>query len=318
MVMAHTKSVMMTLLIACAVTAGMVIGATQVAPREEEADPPGQAATAPPENKSYLKTQQVPSKKAAKAKSSRASSPEEKVERVQKGSGGAAGAGFGPMMGGGMRMGAGMGMSGRMGMSGSMEGGAMGQGGMGMGPMMVGRRGMMDGAFEGVESVEEAQQLRRRLEIAQLSAALPTWAKNPKNEATLKRLDEPMTMAFANETPLKDVLQHIKDALALSGGPPVPLYVDPVGLQHLGQTVNSTVVIDLQGAPLKTCLRLILKQLGLAFCVRDGVLIISSPQGIREELAEAARELFGGGNRDNVDMRLLMPMSIGRWEDAVQ
>ena len=40
-------------------------------------------------------------------------------------------------------------------------------------------------------------------------------------------------------------------------------------------------------------LRLILKQVGLAYCVRDGVLIISSVQGVREELAEAASELLG-------------------------
>ncbi len=47
-----------------------------------------------------------------------------------------------------------------------------------------------------------------------------------------------------------------------------------------------------------------LKQLGLAYCVRDGVLIISSVQGVREELAEAARELLGSGN-EQVDMRLM-------------
>ena len=61
-------------------------------------------------------------------------------------------------------------------------------------------------------------------------------------------------------------------------------------------TPESTVVIDLEGVPLKTSLRLILKQLGLAYCVRDGVIIISSVRGVREELAEAARELLGSGN----------------------
>jgi hypothetical protein len=40
-------------------------------------------------------------------------------------------------------------------------------------------------------------------------------------------------------------------------------------------------------------LRLMLKQLGLAYCVRDGVLIISSVEGVREELAEAASEMLG-------------------------
>ena len=49
--------------------------------------------------------------------------------------------------------------------------------------------------------------------------------------------------------------------------------------------------MDLEGVPLKTTLRLMLKQLGLAYCVRDGVLIISSDQGISEELEEAQSEL---------------------------
>ena len=49
--------------------------------------------------------------------------------------------------------------------------------------------------------------------------------------------------------------------------------------------------LDLEGVPLKTTLRLMLKQLGLAYCVRDGVLIISSVQGIIDELEEAQQEL---------------------------
>jgi hypothetical protein len=51
--------------------------------------------------------------------------------------------------------------------------------------------------------------------------------------------------------------------------------------------------MDLEGVPLKTTLRLMLKQIGLAYCVRDGVLIISSVQGINEELREALNESDG-------------------------
>ena len=76
-------------------------------------------------------------------------------------------------------------------------------------------------------------------------------------------------------------------------------------------TPESTVMMDLEGVPLKTSLRLVLKQLGLAYCVRDGVLIISSVEGIREELAEAARELLGSGN-EQVNIRHAAPMGIGQ------
>ena len=54
--------------------------------------------------------------------------------------------------------------------------------------------------------------------------------------------------------------------------------------------MTSVVTLDLEGVPLKTTLRLALKQLDLAYCVRDGVLIISSVPGISAELSEAESE----------------------------
>ena len=43
------------------------------------------------------------------------------------------------------------------------------------------------------------------------------------------------------------------------------------------------VAIDLDGAPLKTTLRLLLKQLGLSYVVEDGFLFISSQSGVDRE-----------------------------------
>jgi hypothetical protein len=45
-------------------------------------------------------------------------------------------------------------------------------------------------------------------------------------------------------------------------------------------------MLDLEGISLKTTLRLMLKQLGLAYCVKDGLLLISSVDGIMQELRE--------------------------------
>ncbi len=83
---------------------------------------------------------------------------------------------------------------------------------------------------------------------------------------------------------------HVVDLVLARGvriGPDVlargdPL-VDPVEL----------VVIDLEGVPVKFSLRLMLKQLGLAYCIRDGVLIISSLEGVQQELMEAQSEQMG-------------------------
>ena len=139
----------------------------------------------------------------------------------------------------------------------------------------------------------------RRLMIAASAADLAARQDDPHTTAILKKLDEPISMSFGSETPLEDILKYIKQATAPAGKPGeptaqgIPIYVDPKGLKEAEVTLSSMVVMDLEGVPLKTTLRLILKQLDLAFCVRDGVLIISSVQGISEELQEALCELEG-------------------------
>jgi hypothetical protein len=116
--------------------------------------------------------------------------------------------------------------------------------------------------------------------------------KSPKSQAILKRLDEPITLHFPSETPLEEVLKHIKDNAKDADGKKLPIYVDPVGLTEADRTMTSPVSFDLEDVPLKSALRLMLRQLGMAYCVRDGVLIISSLEGIANELNEAQRELM--------------------------
>ncbi len=99
-------------------------------------------------------------------------------------------------------------------------------------------------------------------------------------------------MSFNEETPLDDVVKYIKQASTSKTYSGIPIYIDPHGLKDADVTMASTVRhMDLEGIPLKTTLRLMLKQVGLAYCVRDGVLIISSPQAIFDELKEAQQEL---------------------------
>jgi hypothetical protein len=277
MIMTRTKTVLLPFLVSCAVTGGGVIGATWSSTPDEPTAPPSQGASSSPDRKK-LAVVPDPGTADEKTQGSSPSNPGPKAEAVGEPA---------PPSGGGPVEAAGMvGL-----MTGVMEGGFGGNAAAGVDPDL---------------------EFRHRLEIAQLAAALTTWEKNPKNEAILKKLEEPIAMSFATETPLEDVLKYIKSAMAKQGGAPIPIYVDPVGLKQLERTSSSTISIDLEGAPLKTSLRLILKQLGLAYCVRDGVLIISSPQVVRAELAEAAREIIGAGNNgDKVNMRLMVPMNIG-------
>jgi RNA polymerase sigma factor (sigma-70 family) len=101
---------------------------------------------------------------------------------------------------------------------------------------------------------------------------------DPKTKAILKALDEELTMNFPNDTPIEDVLKYIK---AATQRPELPkgmaIYVDPIALQDAKKTMASTVKMELEGIPLKTTLRLLLKQLDLAYRVQDGLLTITSP-----------------------------------------
>jgi hypothetical protein len=125
-----------------------------------------------------------------------------------------------------------------------------------------------------------------------MAATLSRVDKNPKNQAVLKKLDEPASLHFP-ATPLEDVLTHIKENVKLPDGKRIPIYVDPEGLQETGRTMSVPVTIDLEDVPLKFSLRLLLKQVGLAYCVHDGVLIVSSVEGIQRELEEAQSEQMG-------------------------
>ena len=106
--------------------------------------------------------------------------------------------------------------------------------------------------------------------------AVDLFDRDPKTKQILEKLDEPISMSFANETPLDDVLKYIKQATTTPTFSGIPIYVDPLGLQEAERSLNSTVTIDLEGVPLKATLRLILKQLGLSYTVKDGFMIITS------------------------------------------
>ncbi|MFI5461170.1 MAG: hypothetical protein ACHRXM_37670 [Isosphaerales bacterium] len=99
---------------------------------------------------------------------------------------------------------------------------------------------------------------------------------SPANARILQELERPVPMRFPTATPLEDVLKHIKNATRGPDGKGIPVYVDPIGLQEAEKSMTSTVFIDWEGAPLKASLQLCLKQLGLAYIVKDGFLMITS------------------------------------------
>ena len=98
------------------------------------------------------------------------------------------------------------------------------------------------------------------------------------NERVLKVLERSIPMRFPKATPLADILNHIKKATATPGQPDILIYVDPLGLQEAARSLNSTVQIDIDGVPLKTTLKLCLRELGLDYIVKNGCLWISNEE----------------------------------------
>ena len=97
------------------------------------------------------------------------------------------------------------------------------------------------------------------------------------NARIQEALERPVPMHFDEDTPLEDVLQHIKAATRGPDGKAIPIYVDPLGLMEAEKTMTSTVRnISLDGVELKTSLRLCLKQLDLTYWIQDGLLLITS------------------------------------------
>ena len=110
-----------------------------------------------------------------------------------------------------------------------------------------------------------------------------------KSRAIQAKLESPIAIPFESETPLEDVIKYIKQATAdetLPAG--LPIYVDPAGLEEAERTMNSTVHLNLEGISLRRGIGLMLGQLGLAFAVDDGLLIIST-EGRMAGLKEAGQ-----------------------------
>ena len=103
--------------------------------------------------------------------------------------------------------------------------------------------------------------------------------KDPKSQLILAKLDEPISMSFADDTPLGDILKYVKQATTTKTYQGIPIYVDPVGLQEAEKSMNSTVRnMDLEGVPLRRTLQLLLKPLDLIYFVEDGILYITSAE----------------------------------------
>ena len=118
-----------------------------------------------------------------------------------------------------------------------------------------------------------------------MEEALPdapqVFVQTPMTEKSARiwlKLQEPVKMPFANETPLEDLLKYVRSATSDEEEFPdgIPIYVDPAGIQEADKTTQSPIVLNLEGLPLAFTLKLALKQLDLMYEVRpEGLLYIT-------------------------------------------
>ena len=97
-----------------------------------------------------------------------------------------------------------------------------------------------------------------------------------KSQAIGKKLDDSITLSFPEKTPLEDVFRFIEKATRSPDGTGIPIYIDPGARSSL----KNLVQIDLEGVPLRTTLTLLLSQEGLTWAIEDGLLLISTEQGL--------------------------------------
>ena len=110
------------------------------------------------------------------------------------------------------------------------------------------------------------------------NGVLVAESDDPNGDKQIRlELEKVIAMPFVQETPLEEVVKYIRTATT---GPRMeqglPIYIDPEGLSQAEKTVASPIALNLDGIKLKTTLRLSLKQLGLGYYVKHGLLIITN------------------------------------------
>jgi RNA polymerase sigma factor (sigma-70 family) len=134
----------------------------------------------------------------------------------------------------------------------------------------------------------------------------PEPGTDPRSRALLAKLEEPITMSFPNDTPLEDVLKYIKQATAGPDGDGIPIYVDPVGLLMVEQTMQAPIRMDLSGVPLRRILKLIADQINMGYGVKDGMITLFAPDFQRKNWRELLIVEPGGPFPETTPLQLLV------------
>ena len=143
-------------------------------------------------------------------------------------------------------------------------------------------------------------------------------AGDAKAEVKIREaLRSPTRMEFI-DTPLIDAIDYLKD---LHG---IEIQLDTKGLEEAGIGTETPVTRKIKGISLAAALRLILDDMGMTQVVRNGVLLISTPQAVSRMIelrVYDVRDLIdAGGDTDDLPWLLqsmLMPSAVSRAQLAL-
>jgi hypothetical protein len=144
-------------------------------------------------------------------------------------------------------------------------------------PQVLGQLGLSHLVKDGVLIISSLQAIGTEWK----EPLVLTKDDSPRTAAVLDKLAGPIPMSFPDEIPIEQVLAYIRQATTTRTSAGVPVLVDALALQEAERSLNSTVSIDVDGVPLRITLGLVLRQLGLAYVVRDGLVIVTSPEGLQ-------------------------------------
>ena len=113
-----------------------------------------------------------------------------------------------------------------------------------------------------------------------------TVSSDHLSQHTFERMAKPVYWTFIeNNVSLEGVLFMFReDPNMPTRG--IPVYLDPISLKEAGITMKTPVNFVLNGAPLRTALYLMLRELGLTYGIKDGVIVIASKDVMPKLLEE--------------------------------
>ena len=125
---------------------------------------------------------------------------------------------------------------------------------------------------------DASRELALRSDVWTVPQGLPIGGRGSAEKKILRALASPTQIDFI-ETPLQDVIDFLKDYHGIE------IQIDAKALNDVGIDPTTSVTKNLKGVPLRSALKLILRELDLTYVIQDDVLLITTPEEAETRLS---------------------------------